>query len=102
MRWFSAFYRKMSSKNEQQEQIKLNKWSEQLLAFGYVDVIVAGHDHIPRLMAYDGGLYLNLGDFFRRWTFGIFSDDQLQLHRWNFELHQTELLRSETLTGNYE
>jgi UDP-2,3-diacylglucosamine hydrolase len=43
------------------------------------DYVVLGHCHRPELTRCGGGTYLNLGDFFSRFTYGVYRDGALSL-----------------------
>lgn len=43
------------------------------------DYVILGHCHRPELIRSGGGVYLNLGDFFSHFTFGVYRDGVLSL-----------------------
>lgn len=97
MRWFSSVCRGKSHHDDEIEQQRLNNWGKRVLETHEVSSVVTGHDHVPRLIPYSCGIFLNTGDFFRRWTFGVLLDDVIQLRTWNQSQQTTELLRSERI-----
>ncbi|MFP4228094.1 MAG: UDP-2,3-diacylglucosamine diphosphatase [Salinivenus sp.] len=47
------------------------------------DIVVMGHSHVPALHAWPEGLYINLGNWYERQTFGRLESGTLHLQRWN-------------------
>lgn len=97
MRWFSSSCRSVSTHEDSTEQIRLNSWGHEMLQEHDFTSVVTGHDHVPRLISHTEGVLLNTGDFFRRYTFGLFLEDVIQLRTWDHTQQTTELLRSERI-----
>lgn len=58
--------KKFSSFTRDEEDIdteRLNKWAEFMLENFAYDVIISGHDHVPRKETFTGGTYINPGAF---------------------------------------
>ena len=61
----------------------LNQNAKSILDRDLADVVLAGHDHIPRLETFNSGLYINLGTFFHHRTLVKVSNDELSLVQWH-------------------
>lgn len=46
------------------------------------DYAIFGHLHQPILAELDGGVYMNLGDWMRHFTYAVFDEQSLKLHYW--------------------
>lgn len=44
------------------------------------DYVVMGHRHVPQLQPINGGIYVNLGDWIRHFTYAVFADGELALY----------------------
>lgn len=62
---------------------KLNKWSRKFLKNRDVDLILSGHDHLPRLIRFDFGSYINLGNFYQHRTIVEYTNGTFRLVVWN-------------------
>ncbi|MDX1642152.1 MAG: UDP-2,3-diacylglucosamine diphosphatase [Balneolaceae bacterium] len=74
MKNFSAFTRD----EEDTDTERLNNWAKYMLKTFPYDVIISGHDHIPRKETFPGGSYLNSGSFHKhrsliKYTKGVFK-----------------------------
>jgi len=49
---------------------------------GGVDAVVLAHIHWPTCKKLAGGIYINLGDWIRHYTFGKLEEGKLSLERW--------------------
>lgn len=63
----------------------LNEWSEQFLAKTDFDVVLSGHDHIPRKLVFPTGTYINTGAFFEYKTMVHYNKGRFELVSWNDE-----------------
>lgn len=79
MRQYSRFTNFSSKTNP----APLNKWSKKMLQKTDIDVIICGHDHVPRVHAFSYGTYLNSGSFYDQKTFVIYNNKQFRLVYWN-------------------
>lgn len=61
----------------------LNKWSKKMLQTTDIDIIICGHDHVPRVHEYSYGTYLNSGTFYDHKTFVIYNNKQFRLVCWS-------------------
>lgn len=61
----------------------LNRWSKKILQSKDIDIIICGHDHVPRVISYNGGTYLNLGAFHHHKTLVTYNNRQFSLVYWN-------------------
>jgi UDP-2,3-diacylglucosamine hydrolase len=86
MKKFSDFTR--DSENLRPE--RLSTWSKSYLNKSDVDVIITGHDHIPRIETFNEGTYINCGAFYRDQTTARYTNNQFQLVLWNSKLQQFE------------
>ena len=44
------------------------------------DIVVMGHRHLPMREQIGDGLYINLGDWIRHYTYAVFSDGDISLY----------------------
>ena len=54
------------------------EYARRKIAEGF-DYIIMGHTHIPLLKKLEGGYYMNSGNWFRDYSYGIFKDGELKL-----------------------
>ncbi len=78
MRAFSNTSRKRECKNP----IPLNNHSQAILNQPEIDIIITGHDHVPRMETFNGGCYINLGTFFHDRSISVYNNDTFNLVRW--------------------
>ena len=78
-RRFSHGSREYTGGKDYGEQDGMRLEARRRIADG-VDVVVMGHRHLPRREEIDGGLYLNLGDWIRHYTYALFQDGDVQLY----------------------
>ncbi len=78
MKIFSNFTRKRDIK----DPVPLNKHAQTVLIRPEIDVVITGHDHIPRKETFKGGCYINLGTFFHDHSIAIYNNDTFNLVRW--------------------
>jgi UDP-2,3-diacylglucosamine hydrolase len=79
MKTFSA----MSRENIVFEPGRLNMWSKNLLNNSTFNVVISGHDHIPRVETFKGGTYINLGAFYKHSTVARYTNGTPELVRWS-------------------
>ena len=53
-------------------------FAENRLESGF-DVVIMGHSHVPELRRFDGGVYMNVGDWLTHFTYGVIRDGQPSL-----------------------
>lgn len=79
MKWFSNQTRKRNPQGAEE----LNTVAENLLKEPYIDVMISGHDHIPRTETLSGKTYINLGTFFHHNTVARYNKEGLKLVTWD-------------------
>ncbi len=60
----------------------LNNHAKSILNSDKIDMVLCGHDHIPRMETFIGGQYINLGTFFDHGTMVRYIDNEFQLVIW--------------------
>ncbi|MEO0067709.1 MAG: UDP-2,3-diacylglucosamine diphosphatase [candidate division WOR-3 bacterium] len=45
------------------------------------DFVIMGHSHIPERLEFEGGIYLNIGDWVKSFTYGLLDNGRLSLER---------------------
>ncbi len=80
MKQYSRFTNFLSG---QADPSPLDKWSQKMLRRKDIDVIICGHDHMPRVHKYNFGTYLNLGTFHHHKTLVTYNNSQFKLVYWN-------------------
>lgn len=80
---FMQIFSNSSKMNERRDPNPLNQNAAEILNRRLADVVLTGHDHIPRLETFNSGLYINLGTFFNHRTLVRGIDGVLSLVQWN-------------------
>jgi len=80
MKNFSKFTRKFDE-GPQKAKI-LNKWAQNHLKNNDIDIILCGHDHIPRRKQFTFGTYINLGTFYHHRTMAYYNNEDISLVCW--------------------
>ncbi|MCC5940268.1 MAG: metallophosphoesterase family protein [Balneolaceae bacterium] len=80
MKVFSDFTR-----DDELNPKRLSEWAEEYLSKMDYDVIITGHDHVPRVETFDGGMYINTGAFYRYNTVVHYTNNTFRLVVWNSE-----------------
>lgn len=80
MKYFARLTRLLERKKENAEV--LNRWARNTLRESETDIIVCGHDHIPRRKQFAFGTYINLGTFYKHRTMALCDNDELSLVKW--------------------
>ena len=78
-RRFSHGSRDYTSGRDYGEHDGMRLEAERRIAAG-VDVVIMGHRHLPRREQIDGGLYINLGDWIRHYTYAVCRDGDVALY----------------------
>ena len=78
MKKFSGF----SKMKDHRTPVPLDKHAKRVLGEKDIDVIIMGHDHIPRVETFSEGTYINLGTFFYHKTVALYNNGEYQLVRW--------------------
>jgi len=84
MKYFSRITRKMDWDTRKEDQ--LNNWAKHQLKNSDIEVILTGHDHIPRRKQFPFGTYINLGTFYNHQTMVYYNNDGFSLVCWRPEL----------------
>ena len=79
MKRFSNTTRKRNHNNP----VPLNNNAESILNAEEVDVVLCGHDHLPRVETFSDGMYINLGTFFNHKTLVRYTEHEFQLVSWH-------------------
>lgn len=82
MKWFSQINRFIGEIAGTDPE-KLNKWAENWLKETETEVIISGHDHVPRKLDFSFGTYINLGNFYTDQTVAIYNNSGFELVLWN-------------------
>lgn len=80
MKYFSRITRRMDWDPQKEE--RLNEWSKRLLDKSEVDIVLCGHDHIPRRKQFPFGTYINLGTFYEHRTMAYYNKGAISLVFW--------------------
>ncbi|MBO6524018.1 MAG: UDP-2,3-diacylglucosamine diphosphatase [Balneolaceae bacterium] len=78
MKSFSNITRKKNHSNPD----PLNNHAKSILTSNKVDVVLCGHDHLPRVETFSGGRYINLGAFFNDNTIVRYINSEFRLVTW--------------------
>ncbi len=81
MKKFSNLTRKRGYRNP----IPLSKHAEDILVSKDIDLVICGHDHIPRVETFSDGRYINLGTFFNHGTMARYKNGAFDLVIWHKE-----------------
>ncbi len=57
------------------------KFAQEKIVLGF-DYVLLGHIHIPIFEKIDKGFYVNLGDWFKNFTYGVMEEGELRLERY--------------------
>ncbi len=63
----------------------LDRWGKKMLQSNVIDIIICGHDHVPRVQKFDFGTYLNTGAFHHHKTLVTYNNRRFQLVCWSSE-----------------
>lgn len=84
MKYFSKLTRFMDWDSDKTQT--LNSWAKQTLSNNHCDVIICGHDHIPRQKQFDFGTFINLGTFYKHKTMALYNNGSISLVTWKPQL----------------
>ena len=94
MKYFSRFTRYIDGETD--NSAKLNDWAKEQLTKTGVDIILCGHDHLPREQQFPFGTYINLGTFYRHQTMAFYNNDSISLVCWETEKRSLTPLGTDT------
>jgi UDP-2,3-diacylglucosamine pyrophosphatase LpxH len=78
---------------------KHNQWARWLLNEFKFDAMIFGHDHLPRQHTVNQKSFVNCGAFFEHHTLASYTNQQLQLVRWDEQTKSLEPV-TDSLTSN--
>lgn len=81
MKSFSDITRKRNYENPK----PLDDHARRILKSHDLEVVMCGHDHIPRVETFSDGTYINLGAFFKHFTLVRYINNSFNLVRWHRE-----------------
>ena len=84
MKEFSEFTRDENDMNPEH----LSRWAKNYLSESHYDVIITGHDHLPRMETYNHGIYINPGAFHQHLTVIQYTNKAFKLVVWSNEEHK--------------
>ncbi len=56
------------------------QFAEEKIKSGF-DMVILGHTHQPNLEKIDGGIYVNLGDWFKHFSYAVLEKEEIRLER---------------------
>lgn len=62
-----------------QKQDGMKEFAEALIAGGSFDYVVMGHRHKPEITQFPSGIYVNLGDWLKHFTYGLFDGQEFTI-----------------------
>lgn len=77
------FFSKMNRRFCEPNQTYLDQRSESILKDNEFDMVLCGHDHLPRTETFDFGTYINIGTFFHHRSLVLYTENLFQLVTWN-------------------
>jgi UDP-2,3-diacylglucosamine hydrolase len=81
---FSKKSREYTSSRDFGEADDMMLFAQAKIHEGY-DFVVMGHNHVPRYMPFEKGVYINLGDWLKSFTYGVFDGAMMKLMNWKIE-----------------
>lgn len=83
MKYFSRLNRRFDDQSA--DGSDLNNWAANHLQKTNTDLIISGHDHIPRKKQFAFGCYINLGTFCKHRTMAYYNNNTIQIVSWEPE-----------------
>ncbi len=83
-RVFSKKSREYTSNKDFGESDGMMTFARKKIDEGY-DFVIMGHNHMPRCEHLGKGVYINLGDWLKNFTYGIFDGKTIELMNWGIE-----------------
>ncbi|HEY3876489.1 MAG TPA: UDP-2,3-diacylglucosamine diphosphatase [Candidatus Kapabacteria bacterium] len=78
--WISARSRAYTDQRDAlKKQDGLLSFAEKLIEQSDVDFVVMGHRHSPMIVPFPKGTYVNLGDWIRNYTYGVFDEEGFRI-----------------------
>lgn len=92
MKYFSYLTRHLDWNKNKEEN--LNRWSQNKLANSDIDIILCGHDHIPRKKQFTFGTYINSGSFYKHRTMAFYNNSAISLVKWKVNTQSLNQVKS--------
>ncbi len=83
-RMFSKKSREYTSSKDFGEADDMMLFAEEKIHAGY-DFVVMGHNHVPKCKQFEKGVYINLGDWLKNFTYGVFDGATMRLMNWEIK-----------------
>lgn len=77
----SSKNRKVSEKKKTKLEQGLINFSRKKFAAGF-DYVIMGHIHLPRILSFENGKYINLGDWISHYSYLFIDDEKVELKYW--------------------
>ncbi len=81
MKGFSNLTRKRNHDNPK----PLTDNARKILSSNKIDLVISGHDHLPRVETFSDGMYINLGTFFKHKTLARYTENEFNLVSWHVD-----------------
>src|SRR5699024_927760 len=95
MKYFSRLNRWLDGRDDKGS--KLNHWAKRQLRDSDTDLIIAGHDHLPRRKHFASGCYINLGSFYEHRTMAYYNKSSIEIVSWKPEIQSLQPFYSTTI-----
>ncbi|WP_185958227.1 UDP-2,3-diacylglucosamine diphosphatase [Fodinibius sediminis] len=92
MKSFSKWNRKIGS--DEEDGAPLTRWAKRQLKNSEYDLVICGHDHIPRMKQFAFGSYINLGTFYQHRTMAYYNNRSIDLVSWDAGAQMLQLFDS--------
>ncbi|HEY6951105.1 MAG TPA: UDP-2,3-diacylglucosamine diphosphatase [Bacteroidota bacterium] len=87
-RWSSRKSRAYTSKKSF-EGSDMVEFAREKISEG-IDVVIMGHNHQSIFRELNHGVYVNIGDWLREYTYAVFDGNKIQLKKWGGPLHHPQ------------
>ena len=77
-RWIARKSREKGAKPELVERMR--DFARSKIKEGF-DIVIMGHSHIPEILELNNGVYLNIGDWLKNFTYGLIENSRVSLER---------------------
>ncbi|MGM0588870.1 MAG: UDP-2,3-diacylglucosamine diphosphatase [Bacteroidota bacterium] len=98
MQWFSAQSRGEERYNAREIQ-RHNNWARWALSSLEIDAMIFGHDHLPRRHQVNQKSFVNCGAYYDGRTLASYTNNRLQLVKWNDRRNCLELINDSRTTS---
>lgn len=83
--WLMKKFSNLTRHRNHQNPKPLNDHAEMILRTNDIDMVLCGHDHLPRMETFSNGSYINLGTFFYHKTMVRYANNKFSLVKWHVE-----------------